>query len=403
MSKKLLRPEQVKDWLVRRYNNQHRVWLEGGGEWPLSVSLGVPTERDFTDDPAEVRAWVNSWTSWQGAGELVWEERRWPRIGAQRLPSSISLALARDVAVWTSQERRWARASARFEELCTAWPALRSRSGLVRHFDILADYSEADFERLSGALSWFLANPRSGMYVRQLPIEGIDTKWLEKRTGVVAEMLALLRGDEVRQDFHDACGLQRMPHRVRVRILCPDLRQTVGGLADIEAPVEQLAALALAPRVVLIVENQETGVALPDIDGVVAFMRLGNSVGALAAVPWLAGVPSVYWGDIDTHGLAILSRARRAVPSIRSVLMDEATLLDHKPLWSLEPAQHAEADLAELTPDERRVFDGLRSGEWGAKLRLEQERLPWAQALAEVRRALEQLSRAPRPATVVDL
>lgn len=37
MSKKLLTPEQVKDWLTRRYNHQHRAWLEGGGEWPLEV------------------------------------------------------------------------------------------------------------------------------------------------------------------------------------------------------------------------------------------------------------------------------------------------------------------------------------------------------------------------------
>lgn len=401
MSKKLLRPEQVKDWLVRRYNNQHRAWLEGGGEWPLCVPLGVPTERDFTDDPTEVRAWVDSWGAWRGVGELIWEERRWPHVGVQRLPNGVRLAAARDVAVWTSQERRWARASARFEGLCTAWPVLRSRSGLVRHFDILADYSEADFERLKGVLSWFVANPASGMYVRQLPIEGIDTKWLEKRTGVVTELLALLRGDKLRQDFHDACGLRRMPHRIRMRILCSELRRTVGGIADLEVPVEQLAAIALKPKAVLIVENQETGLALPDMEGVVAFMRLGNSVGALGGIPWLACTPCVYWGDIDTHGLAILSRARRAMPGIRSALMDEATLLAHRLLWSLEPAQHAEADLAELTPEEQRVFRGLRSGEWGAKVRLEQERLPWGQALAEVQRALEQAGLRSRLSTLV--
>lgn len=388
MSKKLQRPEHVKDWLVRRYNNQHRSWLEGLGEWPLRVTLGVPTERDFTDDPREVRSWVEAWSAWQGAGELVWEERKWPRIGVQRLPVSISFAGARDVALWTDQERRWVRASTRFESLVVAWPVLRDRSGLGRHFDILADYSDADFERLLATLGWFLANPASGMYVRQLPIEGIDTKWLEKRTGVVTELLTMLRGDEHRRDFYDACGLRRTPHRIRMRVLCPLLRLDIGGLTDLEVPIEQLAALALRPKAVLIVENQETGLALPDMDGVVALMRLGNSVSTLSGLPWLEGVPAVYWGDIDTHGLAILSRARRALPRIRSVLMDETTLQAHKLLWSMEPSQHPEADLPELTVDERAVFDGLRAGRWGAKLRLEQERLPWNEALAEVERAL---------------
>lgn len=395
MSKKLLQPEQVKDWLVRRYNNQHHTWLEGGGEWPLRVALGVPTERDFTSDPAAVRGWVEAWSAWKGgAGELIWDERRWPRIGVQRLPSCVGLSSARDVAVWASQERRWDRAAARFGELSTTWPALSNRSGLARHFNVLADYSDADFDRLKAALSWFLANPTSGLYVRQLPIEGIDTKWLEKRAGVVTELLALLRGDEVRQDFHTACGLRRMPHRLRLRILCPELRQAVGGLADLEAPAEQLAALSIRPKAILVVENQETGVALPDMEGVVAFMGLGNSVGALSALPWLSEIPSVYWGDIDTHGLAILSRARRVLPGLRSVLMDAATLRAHKPLWTLEPAQHAEAELTELTAEERAVFIGLRSGEWGPKLRLEQERLPWASALAAVQFALRQRKEA---------
>lgn len=388
MSKKLLRPEQVKDWLVRRYNNQHRSWLEGVGEWPLVVPLGAPTERDFTDDPAGVRSWVEVWASWRGAGELRWEERKWSRVGSQRLPAFINLATAQDVAVWTGQEGRWARASARFGELMAAWPSLRDRIGLARQFDVLADYSDQDFGRLMSALNWFLANPASGVYVRQLPIKGIDTKWLEKRTSVITELLALLRGDELRQDFHGACGLRRMPHRIRMRILCPEMRLLVGGLGDIEVPVEQLAALALMPKRVIVVENQETGVALPDMDGVVAFMRLGNSVSILSSLRWLEGVPAVYWGDIDTHGLAILARARRALPGITSVLMDEETLLAHKPLWGLEPAQHGEADLGELKPNERAVFNGLREGRWGNRLRLEQERLPWQAALEEVQRAL---------------
>lgn len=389
MSKKLLRPEDAKDWFVRRYNNQHRAWLEGGGEWPLSVSLGVPTERDFTDDPREVRSWVESWATWRGAGELGWEERKWPRIGAQRLPATVSVASAREVASWAGQERQWTRAAARFESLLRLWPQLGERPGLPKQFDTLAGYSDPDFDRLQAAMAWFLANPKSGLYVRQLPIEGIDTKWLESRRGVVTDFRHLMCGCGERQDFHDACGLSRAPHRVRMRVLCPSLRPQLGGLEDVEVPLSQLAELGLRPKAVVIVENQESGVALPDMAGVVAFMRMGNSVSSLAAVPWLRGLPAVYWGDIDTHGLAILSRARRVFPGLHSVLMDEATLLAHKSLWSQEPVQHAEAELADLSQAERTVFDGLKAGLWGPKVRLEQERLPWTAAVQTLQRAIE--------------
>lgn len=390
MSKKLLTPDQVKDWLIRRYNNQHRAWLEGTGEWPLEVSLGVPTEADFTADVSAVRQWVDAWTNWRGTGELRQESRKYMRLGSQTLPSTVVLRGAEEVATWCGQERRWQRAVQRHTDLVSRWPQFQERRGLARYFDVLADYAEADYARLQTVLAWILAQPASGLYVRQLPLEGVDTKWLQKRRGLIVDLLGLLRGGEVETDFYAACGLARMPHRVRMRVLCPALRAQVGGLRDIEAPVEELASLQLVPQVFLMVENQETGVALPDMDGVVAFMRLGGAVSALEAIPWLRKCPAVYWGDIDTHGLAILARARRIFPSARSVMMDVATLERYAELTVQEPAQHADAELAELTPEEREVFDGLRSGRWGAKIRLEQERITWPDAMDALQATVEQ-------------
>ena len=43
---------------------------------------------------------------------------------------------------------------------------------------------------------------------------------------------------------------------------------------------------------------------------------------------WLRRCAVHYWGDIDTHGFAMLARARRALPQTESLLMDRDTLLD---------------------------------------------------------------------------
>lgn len=77
------------------------------------------------------------------------------------------------------------------------------------------------------------------------------------------------------------------------------------------------------------------------------------------------------------------------LPGIRSVLMDEQTLLRFKELIVHEPTQHSDVELNELTPSERAVFDGLRSGLWGPKVRLEQERIPWSIAFDAVQAALK--------------
>lgn len=384
---KLRRPEQIKDWLVRRYDNQHRAWLEGFGEWPLKVMLGVPTEADVAADLTGVRAWVDAWSAWSGTGRLESEERRWVRLGNQTLPVALVLAGPEEVAAWCGQERRWTSAFFRRGILLQRWPQLGERLGFGRFFDMLADYSEADFERLLAVLCWLLANPDSALYIRQLPVASVDTKWIQRRTGLIAELLGLLRGGNAAADFYAATGLRRMLHRVRIRVLCPELRRCVGGLRDIEAPTEELAALAVRPSALLVVENHESGVALPDMPGVIAFVGLGKAVTALATLPWVRSVPAVYWGDIDTHGLAILSAARATLPGIKSVLMDIETLLRFKELAVQEPAQASEASLSELTASERQLFDNLRAGTWGTRLRLEQERLPWDYAIDTVCRA----------------
>lgn len=382
MSKKLLSLEAAHDFLVRRFNNQHQNWLAGEGTWPLVVALGVPTDRDIAEDAPAVRSWAASWQSRTGPGEVLFEERQFARFGRHRLPSSLSFESAAVVATVVGQSRRWEVASERYLRMSSRWPVLAHSKALASRFDVLADYSDDDFDRLVALLAWLNGNPASGLYLRQLPVEGLDTKWLEKRTGLVAGLLRAIRdtGDEG-GDFHALVGLKKPAHRVRIRLLCPTLRRLVGGLGDIEAPVEELGRLPIAPAAVVIVENLETGLALPDVANTVLVMKLGNAVSALGELPWLQRADVVYWGDIDSHGFAILDRARKVVPRIRSVLMDEATLLAHRPLWVQESALCANVSVAELTKEEKSLYEHLRAGTWGDRVRLEQERLEWATSL----------------------
>lgn len=390
MPKKLLSPEAARDFLVRRFNNQHQTWVVGGGSWPLDVSLGAPTEKDIAEDPGAVRSWASAWQSRTGPGEVAFEERQFARLGKHRLPVSLIFSDAGQVAAAVGETRRWSTAAERYQRMLSRWPLLRQGSALASKFDVLADYAVEDFERLMSLLAWLEVNPKSGLYLRQLPVEGLDTKWLEKRTGVVSTLLRALRTavPEDESDFHGLCGLRKPAHRVRVRLLCPSLRTLVGGLCDIEAPVGELARMPIAPRAVVIAENLETGLALPDVPGVVVVMRLGNAVSALGTLPWLQSAGAVYWGDIDTHGFAILDRARRAVPHLRSVLMDESTLLRHRALWVQEATQCPNVPLETLTAEERACYDSLRTHTWGQRVRLEQERLGWSEAMETLMQAL---------------
>jgi hypothetical protein len=116
-------------------------------------------------------------------------------------------------------------------------------------------------------------------------------------------------------------------------------------------------------------------------------MGLGYGVDVLGKIPWLHHARCMYWGDIDTHGFAILNRARSYLPNLETVLMDEATLLGHRELWVEEKDQNASAELSLLTGSELTLFRALKNNTWGKHVRLEQERIRWDEAWSVIQKA----------------
>jgi hypothetical protein len=78
--------------------------------------------------------------------------------------------------------------------------------------------------------------------------------------------------------------------------------------------------------------------------------------------------------DLDTHGFAILSQLRARLPHVESMLMDRATLLEHREQWVTEPAQ-AKSKLPYLNEAELILYRDLVEAIHGPSVRLEQERI----------------------------
>lgn len=379
-------PDEVRQVLVRRFQSKHREWLIGKSAespWPMEIALGIPTEQAALRQVDGVRAWVSAWQRWQGIGTLSWCERRWKALGVQRVPDKLLLQSPEEVAMWIGESTRWERAQSRYQTLTARWPVLAQQ--LPRYFDALADYSDADFRRLAEMLEWISSNPISNLYPRQIPVAGADSKWLESRKGLISDLVAVLQGDPTGdRDFFKRCGLRPQPQLIRMRVLDPELRALLGGLGDISAPCEEVANIGIRPTHVFIVENLQTGLAFDDLAGAVVIMRLGYAVDVLGRLPWLQQAQCIYWGDIDTHGFAILNRARTYIPSLKTVLMDESTLMSHRDLWGEEKSQHASIDLPLLTRTEQALYQSIKGNTWGQQVRLEQERIRWDAAWSAI-------------------
>jgi hypothetical protein len=375
----LKRPADVQTQLETRFKNQHRDWLAGGGTWPLTIGLNPPTEADAMAALPSARLWAEEWGAWRGPGSVQMETRNWGKLGAHTVPVTIVFDRPADVATFVGAGDRWAKAQQRYAELTGRWPAMAPRAS--RHFAEMADYSDSDWQRLLEVLGWLEANRGAGLFARQLPIRGVDTKWLEARASLVKALLGLVHilGDG---DLFHVWGIRTLPDTMRVLVLCPHLRQMVAGLRDLTVPQAELATWPLRPRRVLITENLQSTLGMPDLEGVVAIVRLGYRLDVLGALPWVEEAEDiVYWGDIDTHGFSMLAIARGRLPKLRSILMDVATVESHRDLVVHDDDGQGLVGSGALTASEQACYVALREGRWGAGARLEQERIGWQYVL----------------------
>ncbi len=130
----------------------------------------------------------------------------------------------------------------------------------------------------------------------------------------------------------------------------------------------------LACSRVFVTENEINFLAFPASRGSIVIFGSGYGFEMLADVPWLARCAIHYWGDIDTHGFAILDQLRARFEHVESFLMDRATLMAFETQWGEEPTP-TRRDLSRLRLEELALYDDLRDQRLGKHLRLEQERV----------------------------
>ncbi len=149
------------------------------------------------------------------------------------------------------------------------------------------------------------------------------------------------------------------------------------GFSEFSVRADEFAAPPPGASRAYVVENEITYLAFPLPGDAIVIFGGGYAVNALEPLGWLTDLDLVYWGDIDTHGFAILNRLRHRFGHARSMLMDRATLLAHCGQWVTEPRPTA-ATLDLLDAEEAELYRDLVEGALGPSVRLEQERIRFA-------------------------
>lgn len=357
--------------------------LTGERLFPLELRLKRPAPRDIAERFGEVQDWARELTAaserMRGVGfELRREAIRNRVQGSNALPVAAVVPNEAHALRLIRREAEAERFAALAKTTLARYPALRG--WLARRPLVALEHTES-WPAVLSVLDWFVANPRSGRYLRQLDIPRVHTKFIETHRALLAQLLdavlpahAIDAGSTGVRGFNQRYGLRCESPLVRFRLLDPALY--VNGLSDLSLPSEQFADLQLPARRVFITENRVNGLAFPSVPAGMVVFGLGYGLEPLARTTWLREVDIHYWGDLDTHGFGILHRLRAALPAARSFLMDRETLEAHRALWGREPADKRYlGDPQRLTPPERALFDDLRNDCLGERVRLEQERI----------------------------
>ncbi|WP_432789917.1 DUF2220 family protein [Brevibacterium sp. K11IcPPYGO002] len=386
----------------KRLTSSMAAWAaEHVEEVRVEIALHPPTEKQVLTDQAAAANWAANWRALEGkAGDTAgftidWDDCNWTRVGRQQVPVRLRLTTPAEVAAFVGGDT------------ARDWRILRDRAQLIRErlgpasngTEAIGDadaeavedgaslaaairsqakrilsLSAPAFATVVDVVDWLGAHRLGSLRPRQLPIRGVDSKWFETHRSLVT---ALLTGI----GRADAVTVLDAEPRLRMRILDPRLLDVP--LEDVTAPISQLGRLPVSPRLVFVFENLESVLAMPEWPGAVAVHGSGYAVDGVARLDWIAGARVIYWGDLDSHGFAILNRLRSHLPKVESVLMDEATLLAHADLWVPEPTPTTGA-FSTLTGTEARTLERLRAE---GSVRLEQERIPWDTALHWLRTA----------------
>ena len=373
-------PNDLKAKLMRLWERGDllREALADSHRFPLRLPLRTPDSTSLSNRFDEVRSWAAELAK-ESVLRLEMREVQHRVQGAQQLPACAWIDTLEDALRWLHKLDEWNRFAGMVETTRNSLPNLLP--WMEKHpQDALT--LESDWLRLLVVVSWLVNNPHPNIYLRQVDIPGVHTKFIEAHRGVLSELLDLALPAEAvdytksgSRQFAARYGFLDKPVLIRFRVLDPGIAWGLNPLCpDIALDAESFSRLCISARRVFIIENEVNYLAFPYVSGSIAIFGAGYGWEALSRCQWLRDCAIHYWGDIDTHGFGILDQLRAHFDHVNSFLMDEATLHAHSALWGVEGSP-LRTELFRLTQEERTLYHSLRDNTIKEGLRLEQEHI----------------------------
>lgn len=373
-------PNELREQLQKRWNRGELLasLVTGESPFPLRLNLKSPTSLEMTEHFNQVRTWIADLRALPYC-RITLREFNHRLLGTNIIPDQAWVDNFDAALAWLGKKReaerfgRLIKLTLANEPPLLAWLSKRPLRAL--------ELSE-QWPSLLAIVSWLKVHPHPGIYLRQVDIPSVHSKFIESHRAVLSELFDLSLPPEAVDSsavgiyqFSRRYGFLDKPPRIRFRILDQHHSILTGAhLHDITLDATSFALLNPTVSRVFITENEINFLAFPPLKDSMVIFGGGYGFDTLSNVTWLSRCQLIYWGDIDTHGFAILDQLRSHFPKTQSLLMDRATLMRFQSQWGQED-QPTLRNLARLTTEESALFDDLRDNKIKKHCRLEQERV----------------------------
>jgi hypothetical protein len=348
-----------------------RAAITGIPVFPKSIRSNKTLSKDFAEMNKQLKPLIASSKDVKGFGYTIQYKRVNTKLhGNQHLPDAISFELLDDYLDFTGKKKEYERFVSDSELILAAHPELRD---LLLKSPLIVIGNHDHWPELLNVCAWFSnAHEPGRYYVRELPIP-VHTKFIENQQGVLRSLFDALSGMAVNieeKSFEKRYQLKYAEPLIRLRVL-DDVLLIGGKFSDVSVTLSEFNTNPMGCTRIVITENKMNFLTLPAMPQTIAIWGGGFAIENLKHISWLANIPIYYWGDIDEHGMQILSQLRKYYPQSRSFLMDFETLHLFKHYWDTGAVCSTEV-LPGLCEAEHKVFDFLKVH----SIRLEQEKIP---------------------------
>lgn len=363
--------------------------------FPLKISLKPPKGNQAIDDFDHFQKFVFAWQSFsksladnahknQSLCNVVWKTINYRALSKQEIPVLITVPDITALAdlIGTSQKlHHW------LDKIDYLKNALFNQnkdyvkyeqalfSVLIKNLEQIDNLSKDDYILLARLIPQLKPGLGNGCYLRALPVNFVDTKFIENNLAII-EQIAIVLLDANIQDHGLLSWLDcklKPKDWLLVKLLDQKIITLFNGVSLLRLSTDSLLRFELPAENILVIENEQSCLALENIPNTIAVSGGGKNLLWLDAF-WLKQKRVAYWGDVDSEGFSMLSQARSRLSNIVSIMMDENAVLAYKERMVSEP-ESVSKDPEYLQYDELLLFKKIRSGKFNNQ-RLEQERLP---------------------------